>query len=99
MGILKKIAKLFSNSAPAGYEYRFEVRCKRCGEVIPVRVNLSNDLSVEYGEKATDVTYRCRKIVMGEKRCYQQIELIMKFDSRRQLIDRRIVGGTFTDEE
>lgn len=95
MGFLKKLAKMFgSPDKPVDPGYWITVRCNRCGEQIPVRVNLFNDLSIEYGADGK-AQYHCRKIVMGDSgKCFQQVELEMRFDAQRILIDHEIHGGT-----
>ncbi len=78
--------------------YTFSVKCKRCGEVIEGRVDLDNDLSVEY-ESGGDMYY-CRKVLMGDGKnlCYQQIEVGLKFDSQRQVVEKRVEsGGDFAE--
>ena len=75
--------------------YVFQVKCRRCGEIIEGRVDLDNDLSVEY-EGSSNVYYG-RKVLMGNDRCFQQIEVTMKFTPERQLIEREAKGGTFVD--
>jgi hypothetical protein len=100
MGLFKKLSNLFVSSGdqdPSGY-WIF-VRCNRCGEVIRTRVDLRNDLSLEYGEDRKDYIYYCRKVLIGQKRCFQQIEVHIKFNDKRELIDREINGGEFTSEE
>jgi hypothetical protein len=95
--------KLFGGGAASGRKgkeyYVFEVKCKRCGEVIEGRVDIDNDLSVEY--EGDGDTYYCRKVVMGDGKnlCYQQIEVGLKFNSQRKLVERRIEsGGDFVGE-
>ena len=97
MSFFKRLAGLFGGPATGdgGSDYRFAVRCNRCGEQIEARVNLSNDLSVEYGEGEEEQTYVCRKSFMGAGRCFQTIEVTLQFDARRQLTERQIIGGTF----
>jgi hypothetical protein len=73
--------------------YTFSVKCKRCGEIIEGRVDLDNDLSVEY-EEGGDI-YHARKLLMGEKRCFQRIETELKFTANRDLIEKQITGGEF----
>ncbi len=94
MGLLKK---LFS-SPPAQPEkryYVFQVKCNRCGESIEGRVDLDNDLSLEYeGDRAI---YFVRKGLIGQNRCFQQIEVEMKFTSSRELIEQETKGGTFLE--
>ena len=75
--------------------YSFAVKCNRCGETVEGRINLSNDLSVDY-EDWQDF-YFVRKMVMGSGRCFQQIEIELKFDASRKVIEKQANGGTFVD--
>jgi lysyl-tRNA synthetase class I len=94
-------SKLFGGSkARAGKKdyYIFNVKCQRCGEVLEGRVDVDNDLSVEY-ETGGDRFY-CRKVLMGDGKnlCYQQIEVGLKFDDKRKLIEKRVEsGGEFVE--
>ena len=89
--------KLFSG-APAKQDknyYTFSVKCNRCGEIIEGRVDLDNDLSLEYEDDHS--VYFVRKGLMGNNRCFQQIEVEMKFTSTRELIEQEVKGGTFVE--
>jgi hypothetical protein len=100
MSFLKTLSDLFAGRARGGDEtaYWIAVRCKRCGEVIRARVNLYNDLSVEYGGDDGQTTYMCRKLLTGNsQRCFQAVEVILTFDASRRLMDRQITGGAFVD--
>jgi hypothetical protein len=92
MGLFKKLSDLFAppqkNDDRAYWLY---VQCNRCGEVIRVRVDLYNDLSPIYEEAG--VTYFCRKVIIGQERCYQKIELEMTFTEQRKLVAKEIQGG------
>lgn len=100
MGILKKISELFSSSgASDDSAYWLYVKCKRCGETIRTRVDLHNDLSANYGEGSEETTYFCRKVLMGQERCFQRIDVQLTFDQQRKLIDRQIAGGDFITED
>jgi hypothetical protein len=98
--LLKKLASFFT---PEGrrdaYAYWVYVQCDRCGEKLRTRVDLRNDLSVQYGATERDTTYFCRKTLMGGERCFQQIEVELAFDAHRQLVEQRVRGGKFVDEE
>ena len=97
MGLFKKLTSFFAPpSRGEANVYWINARCKRCGEVIRSRVNLSNDLSSE--DEGETLTYGCRKVLIGENRCFQQIEVWLKFDANRKLINREINGGSFVDE-
>lgn len=88
------LQKLFGGFAqPTQRCYTFSVKCSRCGEVIEGRVDLSNDLSVEY-EEGGDIFY-ARKVLMGENRCFQRIEVELKFNSARKLLEQHVTGGEF----
>ena len=89
--------KLFGSSVPssAAKFQTFSVKCNRCGEIIEGRINLSNDLSVDY-EDGRDV-YFVRKMVMGSGRCFQQVEIELKFDASKKLIEKQANGGTFVE--
>jgi len=100
MGFFKRLSGLFSSGGrPPEAAYTFTVQCQRCGESIPGRVDLRNDLSVNYGEDNQSATYYVRKVLVGEKLCFQRIEVELTFDSDRHLLDRKIQGGSFVDEQ
>jgi hypothetical protein len=93
MNLLKKL--FGGSSAQSGQRYyTFSVKCNRCGEVIEGRVDLNNDLSVEY-EEGGDIFF-ARKVLMGENRCFQRIEVELKFNSARQLLEQHTTGGQFS---
>ena len=100
MNLLKKLASLFTpDGRQDAYAYWVYVRCSRCGEKLRTRIDLRNDLSVRYSDTEGDTTYFCRKMLVGGGRCFQQIEVALVFDGRRQLIDRQVRGGRFISEE
>lgn len=99
MGLFKKLSNLFTSSGDQDlHGYWVYVRCNRCGEVIRTRVNLQNDLSLKYGNSGRDYGYYCRKVLTGQTLCFQRIEVYLKFNDKRELIDRAINGGEFTSE-
>jgi hypothetical protein len=62
-------------------------------------VDLWNELTPEYDEKSeTAISYHCRKVLVGEKRCYQPIEVMLEFDKNHKLIEKQIRGGKFIEE-
>lgn len=94
MGFLKK---LFSGT-PAKRDkryYVFQIKCNRCGEIIEGRVDLDNDLSVEFEDERE--VFHVRKGLVGNNRCFQPMEVELKFDSERQLIEQRVTGGEFVE--
>lgn len=97
MNLLKRLANLFNPARPPAPEYWIFARCHRCGEVLKARVNLNNDLSVDYEDKTT--TFFCRKVLTGESRCFQRIEVELTFDQNHNLMSREIQGGQFISRE
>jgi hypothetical protein len=89
------LQKLFSGT-PARSEkryYTFTVKCLRCGELIEGRVDLDNDLSVEY--EGNSEVFHARKVLMGNNKCFQRVEATFKFTSARTLIEQQVTGGEF----
>ena len=94
MGFLKNLFGGASAKPDKRY-YVFNVKCNRCGEIIAGRVDLDNELSVEYEDNRN--VYFARKGLMGSGRCFQQIEVEMKFTADRALIEKEAHGGTFVE--
>ncbi len=90
------LKKLFGDgsSQPRNPIYLFSVKCKKCGDVLEGRVDLYNDLSVEY--EGHDEVYYVRKVLMSNGGlCFQRVEVDLKFSAKREMIDRQVVGGEF----
>lgn len=99
MGFFKRLSSLFGPSEKGDDNaYWLIVQCNRCGETIRSRVDLRNDLSLDYGEGGGPATYICHKTLIGENRCFQRIEVDLRFDANRNLIERKAQGGKFVDE-
>ena len=100
MKFVKRLSSLFAGSVQDNKDSSFwiTVECDRCGEVIRTRIDMSNDLSAEYGEGEGEVAYFCRKVLIGKQSCFVPIEVILRFDSNRCLIEKQITGGKFLAE-
>jgi hypothetical protein len=101
VNILRKFSKVLASPPPrterALYLY---VQCNKCGEKLRARVDMWNELTPEYeGSSENASSFQCRKVLVGENRCYQPIELKLKFNKNHKLIDQQIVGGKFIDVE
>jgi hypothetical protein len=88
MGFLKN---LFSPAKPENRYYTFNVKCRRCGELIEGRLDLNNDLSLNDEGNG----YLVRKTLIGSNRCFQQIHVELNFNSSRQITEKTITGGEF----
>lgn len=99
MGFIKKLGSLFSAGPSADQvSYYIKVKCNRCGEQIQTRVNLYNDLSIEYDDSGNINGYVCHKVVVGDQRCYQPVDIVLKFDPKHRLQEKEITGGKFVEE-
>ena len=89
------LQRLFGAAAarPEKRYYTFSVKCLRCGEIIAGRVDLDNDPSVDYEEGGE--VYQVRKVLLGNNRCFQRIEVEFKFTPARTMIEQRATGGEF----
>jgi hypothetical protein len=60
--------------------YWIYAKCRRCGEPLRGRVNLANDPSLD----DDGVTWVVRKglIGSGANRCFQSVEVMLKFDAK-----------------
>jgi hypothetical protein len=98
MGIFKKLFNPQPDK-PTDLSYWITVKCNRCGEQIRTRIDLRNDLSLDY-EKGVGggATYYCRKTLIGSARCYQPIDIDLTFNASRKLVSHQITGGEFVDE-
>lgn len=68
------------------------VRPNDCDEIVRVRVNRLNDLSL-----MDDGSYWVHKLVRGVK-CRQQVELDLYYDSSRKLKNTEVSGGVLATE-
>ena len=93
MGLLKTLRNTLFPPRPAARYHTFQVKCSRCGEILPGRLDLYNDPSLEFEEQNT--FYFCRKVLMGAGPCYQQVEVTFKLNEARGIEERRAAGGEF----
>ncbi len=91
MGFLNSLKSIFSSSGgSAASGYWVYVRCRRCGEAIRTRINLQNDLSPN-----DDEGYTVTKTLVGDRRCFERIEVTLIFDANRRLVGQEIQRGDF----
>ena len=98
MGLFKKITSLFQSTGK-DRNYWFYVQCDHCREILKGRIDMHSALSLQYGEGRSGNTYYCRKVMIGSKGCYKQIEVEFTFDTNRKLINRQIKSGKFVTED
>lgn len=95
MGLLDSLKSFFGGGPPPRDEgYWIYVRCRRCGEVIKTRLDLSNNLT-----ENDDGGYTASKTLVGNKLCFERIEVTLTFDAQRRLLERDITRGEFITVE
>lgn len=81
--------------------FELVVRCERCGEIIPVRVDRDHELQSVHApdaeEGARPLEYVLRKELVGED-CQNLIRFTIRFDCDHGLLNSEIVGGEFHEE-
>jgi hypothetical protein len=98
MGFLDTLKRLFQ-ADPDRHHKTVYARCARCGEILKTRLNLYNDLSVEYGGRRGQDSYYARKVLLGDSGCFNRVELEMTFDSQRRLVEVEAQGGEYLTPE
>ena len=100
MSIWKKISGiLVSEGDDDKRAFWVYVRCDRCQEAIRLRVDLYNDLSIQYGEGKDDEVLFTRKMIMGNKDCHERMIMELTFDKHRRLKEKSIEHGGFITEQ
>ncbi len=100
MNFLKKLAQRFSPVQQRNRRYLvLQVRCKVCGEIIPARIDLWNELDRRYAESDGTDSYHVRKVLIGSQRCFRQIELELDFDLKHNLRSSHVSGGEIVEEK
>jgi hypothetical protein len=97
MGFLQR---LFGNNKRSGakagdqFGHYVYVRCAHCGSVAHSRIDLRNDLSPDDEGNGMIV----RKVLVDE-RCFRPMEALLRFSRSRQLVEQKLDGGEFIDEQ
>lgn len=81
--------------------FTLTVRCERCGEVIPVRIDRDHELQAVHAEDAEEgdrpLEYVLRKEVVGED-CQNLVRFTLRFDCDHGLLESQIEGGEFVEK-
>jgi len=94
MGFLDSVKSIFSGGQSADEGYWVYVRCHRCGEGIKTRLDLKRSLN-----PLDDGGYVVRKTLVGSNLCFERIEVTLKFDEQRRLIDHQVFRGDLITAE
>lgn len=97
MGFFDSLKALLGGGSGGGQSdgaYWIYVRCRRCGEVIKTRLDLLNSLTLN-----DEGGYTAHKTLVGNRLCFERVEVVLTFDENRHLINRDISGGDFITAE
>ena len=94
MGFLKKLFGGGQSRSSDSDGLYFYVRAKRTDEVIALRINRANDLSLTDDQNG----YYVRKIAVGQ-RSFDRIECEFWFDKERRFVSADVSGGELVDRE
>ncbi len=94
MSFLNTMKSFFTGGSPAATDYWVYARCQRCGEVIKTRIDLQNSLSAQ-----DEGGYVTHKTLVGNRRCFQRIEVILYFDEQRRPTGADVINGDLVSAE
>jgi hypothetical protein len=93
MGLFDGIKTFFTNiSSGEMYVMHIYVRCRRCGELIDLRMDRRFDLLPEYGQNLI-VGYSANKDILGNK-CYNLIRVHIDYNAEFRQRSFQVEGGT-----
>ena len=97
MGFFDSLKSRFTagNTQPKADDgYWIYARCHRCGEAIKTRLDLRNSLNPR-----DEGGYIVRKTLVGNKLCFERIEVTLIFDEQRRLVEQEVVKGDLITAE
>ncbi|ACI19305.1 hypothetical protein [Dictyoglomus thermophilum] len=96
--MFKWIKKLLSTSSsePTSNSFIVTVKCKRCGEIIDVRVRPKEEANPEFGNMDQIIKYDLYKDVLGVK-CPNLIRIHIEFSPSWSIISKEIENGEFVE--
>ncbi len=88
---LKKLFSSSSSQIPLN-SFIVTVKCKRCGEIIDVRVKPKEEANPEFGDMDQIIKYELFKDVLGTK-CPNLMRLHIEFSPSWSIISKEIENG------
>ncbi len=90
--LARRLSGTPSTAAQGDIGMYYYVKARRSGEVIRIRINPNNDLSLN----DEDSGYFVRKVAVGT-RSFERVELEVSYDKNRNVINAEVQGGTLVD--
>ena len=102
MNFFRQLARLFSGGGGSANRYlTVYVLSRRCREPIRGQIDLFNEVStIEAKDEGGDYAYFTRKVLhtLGERRCFDQVEVSLYFDRNKKLAHYEVAGGSWLTE-
>ncbi|MEM7532104.1 MAG: hypothetical protein AAF639_08010 [Chloroflexota bacterium] len=99
MNIFKWLGNLFAAGSGSNDRYLdLYVLSHRCNEPVAGKIDLYNELSSVSSDEG-EYPYYGRKVLhtSGTNRCFAQVEIELRFDSNKQMVEHRVIGGRWLD--
>ncbi|MFQ3536478.1 MAG: hypothetical protein SNJ58_11430 [Aggregatilineales bacterium] len=97
MKFFRTLARMLSgvpaHAAQGDIGMYYYVKVRRSGEVVRIRINPNNDLSLTDDESG----YFVRKVAVGT-RSFERVELEVTYDKNRHVTNIEVQGGTLVDQ-
>lgn len=92
----KKLFSLSSNKESFTNSFIVTVKCKKCGEIIDVRIRPREEANPEYGDMDQIAKYDLYKDILGTK-CPNLMRLHIEFSPSWSIISKEIENGEFIE--
>jgi hypothetical protein len=87
------LKKIFSSTTSTpSQSFIVSVKCKRCGEIIEVRIRPKEEANPEFGEMDQIIKYDLYKDVLGTK-CPNLMRLHIEFSPKWSILSKEIENG------
>lgn len=93
MGLINQLKSRFTTPADPNALWLY-VKCKRCGTPLAVRVDLRNELSVDYESGGYVLTKE-----MMDNKCFTLMRAAIRFDAKRNIVEQKVEQGEFITRE
>lgn len=86
------LKRLFASPLLSSQFFTIKIKCRKCGEIIPVRVRPREEANPEFGPQDEITKYELWKDVLGEK-CSNLMRLHLEFKPNWEILFQEVEGG------
>ncbi len=95
--MFKWLKKLFSPPPLSSQVFTIKIKCRKCGEIISVRIRPREEANPEFGPQDDIIKYELWKDVLGEK-CPNLMRLHIEFKPNWEILSQDVEGGEIIKE-